>query len=74
MSAVREVWAPTLLRLPEVCRRTAKSRSCVYREVAAGTFPRPIALGRRATAWVEQEVSDWISRQIAARDARGRAI
>ena len=62
----------TLLRLREVCRRTGKSRSEVYRRIAAGDFPQPVKLGERASAWPEHEVSAWIADRIAARDA-GRA-
>lgn len=62
----------TLLRLREVCRRTGKSRSDVYRGIATGNFPQPVKLGERASAWPEHEVSAWIAERIAARDA-GRA-
>ena len=41
----------TLLRLREVCRRTGKSRTDVYRRIAAGDFPQPVKLGERASAW-----------------------
>ena len=59
----------TLLRLREVCRRTGKSRSEVYRRIAAGDFPQPVKLGERASAWPEHEVSARIAGRIAARDA-----
>ena len=61
-----------LLRLREVCRRTGKSRSEVYRRIAAGDFPQPVKVGERASAWPEHEVAAWIAGRIAARDA-GRA-
>ena len=60
----------TLLRLREVGRRTGKSRSDIYRCIAAGEFPAPVKLGERASAWVEHEVSAWIAERIAARDAK----
>ena len=63
----------TLLRLREVCRRTGKSRSEIYRRIAAGDFPSPVKLGERASAWVEHEVSAWIAERIAARDAKAAA-
>lgn len=62
----------TLLRLREVTRRTALSRSAVYRAIAAGTFPAPVKLGERASAWNAAEVTRWIAGRIAARD-EGRA-
>ena len=63
----------TLLRLREVCRRTGKSRSEVYRRIAAGDFPQPVKLGERASAWPAHEVAAWIAARIAARDAKGAA-
>lgn len=55
---------PTFLRLPDVIARTGLSRANIYARARAGTFPRPIALSRRASAWVESEVSGWIRAQI----------
>lgn len=60
---------PFLLRLPQVKARTALSRSEIYRRIAAGTFPAPVKLGERASAWPEHEVSAWCEARIAARDA-----
>lgn len=57
-----------LIRLPVVLARTGKSRSTLYREVAAGTFPRGVRIGDNAVAWVEAEVADWIAARIAVRD------
>ena len=58
----------TLLRLDEVCRRTGKKRSSIYRDIAAGAFPAPVKLGERASAWPEHEVNAWIAERIAARE------
>ena len=62
-----------LLRLPEVQRRTGKSKSDIYREVAAGSFPRPVQLSERARGWVEGEVNAWIAARVAERDGRSAA-
>lgn len=56
------------LRLPEVKRRTGKGRSQIYRGIARGTFPKPIKLGERASAWLEHEISAWLAGCVAARD------
>ena len=56
----------TLLRLPEVCRRTGKKRSTIYSDIAAGTFPAPIKIGARASAWNSRAISDWIAERITA--------
>jgi prophage regulatory protein len=65
--------AYTLLRLPQVKARTGLSRSEIYRRVSAGTFPAPVKLGERATAWPEHEVSAWCEARIATRDAKAAA-
>ena len=62
----------TLERLPSVKARTGLSRSEIYRRIAAGTFPAPVKLGERASAWNAAEVDRFIAGLIAARD--GRAV
>lgn len=54
-----------LLRLPAVLDRVALGRAAVYERVRAGTFPAPIKLGA-ASAWVEEEVDEWIRAQVTA--------
>jgi prophage regulatory protein len=58
---------PRLLRLPAVMERAGLKRSAVYALVAAGAFPQPVKLSERCVAWVEAEVSEWISARVAAR-------
>ena len=53
------------LRLPEVMARTGLSRSTIYVRLAAGCFPRPVALGRRAVGWIEAEIEEWVAERIA---------
>jgi len=53
------------LRLPEVMKRTGLSRSTIYVRLAAGCFPRPVALGSRAVGWIEAEVAEWVAERIA---------
>ncbi|BCL75671.1 hypothetical protein JHS3_14070 [Jeongeupia sp. HS-3] len=57
----------SLLRLPEVNKRTALSRSSIYAAIAAGTFPAPVRLGGNSVAWVSSEIDAWIGERIAAR-------
>ncbi|WP_373182638.1 helix-turn-helix transcriptional regulator [Halomonas campaniensis] len=51
-----------LIKRPEVREKTALSDSELYRQIAAGTFPRPRRLtpNGRAVAWLESEVDAWI--------------
>lgn len=62
-----------LERLTSVKRRTGKSRSAIYRDIAAGKFPAPVKISERSSAWVRSEVSDWIAARVAKRDIGGAA-
>jgi prophage regulatory protein len=62
--------ALTLGRLSEVKARTGLSRSEIYRQVASGSFPKPVKLGQRASAWVLSEVDRWIQNRIQTRDSK----
>lgn len=55
----------TLIKLPEVKRRTTLSTSEIYRRLEAGTFPKQIKLGAKAVAWLEHEVNAWIDERVA---------
>lgn len=48
------------LRLDDVLRICAVSKSFVYRESSAGRFPRPFRVGRRAARWKRDEIIAWI--------------
>ena len=51
-------------RFPAVKARVGLSRSSIYLKISKGEFPRPISLGSRAVGWLEQDIDDWLSRQI----------
>ncbi|WP_299198026.1 AlpA family transcriptional regulator [uncultured Amphritea sp.] len=63
-----------LLRLPEVQKATALSRSSIYRLMEAGTFPDSIQLSARSIAWVEEEVQNWIQQRIDERESSSASI
>lgn len=50
-----------LIRLPQVKELTGKGRSSIYGD---DTFPDPIKIGPRASAWIEHEVFEWINERI----------
>jgi prophage regulatory protein len=54
-----------LLRLPEVLRRVALSKSTMYARVRDGSFPKPVHLGT-LSACVGAEVETWIEAYISA--------
>ena len=49
-----------LERLPEVMARTSLSRAHLYSLITSGTFPRPKRVGKRAVAWVSEDIDEWI--------------
>lgn len=55
-----------LLRLPEVINRTGLSRSVIYERIRQGQFPGQISLGKRAVAWEEGKIDQWIAAMIQA--------
>ncbi len=57
---------PRLLRLPQVIERTGFGRSFIYKAVAEGGFPQPLA-HRRCKLFVEAEVDAWVRSRIAER-------
>jgi prophage regulatory protein len=60
----------SLIRLPEVGRRTSLSRSEIFKRMHAGKFPHYVKIGARAVAWVEDEIDAYVEDKIATRDER----
>lgn len=59
----------TLIRLPEVQRRTGYSKAWLYRLISQQRFPASVKIGSRAIAFVESEIDEWINQRIA--ESRG---
>ena len=51
-----------LIKLSRVMEKTSLSKTAVY---TTPGFPKPVKVGKRAVAWVESEVDQWISARIA---------
>ncbi|MBB7505369.1 AlpA family phage regulatory protein [Escherichia coli] len=49
-----------LIRFPKVIEMTGKSRTRIYADIRSEAFPKPIRIGPRSIAWVEQEIIDWL--------------
>jgi prophage regulatory protein len=65
-----EQFKEALIRREEVQRRIGLKRSALYEAVARGDFPAPVKISARAVAWIESDVSRWISETITrARNA-----
>ena len=56
-----------ILRLPEVMARVGLKRASIYQHMAAGTFPKQIALGIRAVGWLESEIDAWLTVRVQER-------
>ena len=50
----------SLIRLPEVLKRTGYGKAWIYRLISEGRFPAPVKIGVRAVAFVESEIDAWI--------------
>ncbi|AWO80699.1 helix-turn-helix transcriptional regulator [Serratia marcescens] len=59
----------TLIRLPEVQRRTGYSKAWIYRLLKESRFPKSVKIGSRAIAFVESEIDEWINQRIT--ESRG---
>lgn len=57
----------SFLRLRTVMARTGLSRSTLYALDRSGDFPRRVAIGIGASAWVKGEVEAWINARISCR-------
>ncbi len=51
------------LRQPQVLVFVPISRSTLWRRVQAGTFPGPVKLSSRLTAWRAEDLRRWIADQ-----------
>ncbi|MBS0122521.1 helix-turn-helix transcriptional regulator [Thetidibacter halocola] len=52
---------PLVLRRRAVEQMTGLSRSTIYAKMADGTFPKQVKLGKRAVAWRESDIVEWLN-------------
>lgn len=63
---------PLLLRVGDVERMVGLGRSSIYRNIEAGIFPRPVALGTGSVRWRYADVMAWVD-GLTAVEARAAA-
>lgn len=63
-----------LVRLPEAMQKTGFARSTIYAKIADGTFPRPQKISKRAVAFLEADLDNWIHQQIEATSQGGANV
>jgi prophage regulatory protein len=56
----------TVIRLPQVKKRTGLSRSTIYALIKLGHFKAPIHLGARAVGWLDSDVDEFLAERIRA--------
>lgn len=54
------------LRRKTVCQTTGLPPSTLYAKIAAGEFPKPVKLGKRAVGWLSTDIEDWKRKQLEA--------
>lgn len=55
-----------LMRRREVEKVTGLSRPTIYVMINKGLFPRPCRIGKRAVAWRQSEIEEWMASREAA--------
>ena len=63
----------SLLRLNDFLPSLPFARATLWRMVSAGTFPAPVKVSSRITAWKRVEVETWVAAQVAPDGRRQRA-
>jgi prophage regulatory protein len=63
----------TLLRLTEVCRMLALSRSSIYKRLAEQQFPKPVRLGPGTVRWRIEAIEAWVMTGLRPKQQRCRA-
>jgi len=57
------------IKLKEVIKKTALSRSTIYLMMNKGDFPNQYQISARSVVWIEEEVDQWIDNKIILRNA-----
>jgi len=59
--------AERVLRIAEVMERVGLRRTQLYKLERCGEFPVRLKLGKRASGWLESEITAWIDARAAER-------
>lgn len=57
-----------LIRKNQLLQNIPLAASTLYEEIAQGRFPKPIKIGRRASAWSVSEVKAWLDGKLYSRN------
>jgi prophage regulatory protein len=59
----------TILRRPDVEKRTGLKRAHLYKLIKLGQFPKQVKLSERAVGWDSTEVEQWIAERLQQKRA-----
>ena len=59
-----------MLRLRAVQQIIPYATSSIYERINEGRFPKPVRIGPRAVAWIEDEILELQEKMIAEREGR----
>ncbi|MCU3015319.1 AlpA family transcriptional regulator [Enterobacter hormaechei subsp. oharae] len=59
-----------LLRMSDVISLTGLPKSTIYLKIKNKEFPNQVPIGTRSVAWVEEEINDWIEKNIQNRKVK----
>lgn len=62
-----------LISKATVLKQIPFSVATMWREIAAGRFPKPVRIGARRVAFFQDEIDAWLSLRVAERDAKSAA-
>jgi prophage regulatory protein len=51
----------TYARMKQLTEMVPMSKATIWRKVKAGTFPKPVKLGERITAWHMDDIEAWLA-------------
>lgn len=54
------------MRIDEVVSVTGLGRNTIYKRMRAGTFPRQVRLGPNSVAWLQSDISDWMTSVVSS--------
>lgn len=57
-----------LIRKDQLLQNIPLGASTLYEEIAQGRFPKPVKIGRRASAWLMSEVEAWLDGKLSTRN------
>lgn len=66
MSGREHITPDSILRLPDVEKKTGLSGKTIYRRIKDGTFPKSVSLGIRAVGWSANAVNAWVLEHVGA--------